>query len=44
LARKVTFPIIGWISSAPTIAAGMMGEPVRSASLMNPPRPKRCSR
>ena len=36
-------PITGWISSAPTIAHGMIGAPVRSATRTKPPRPKRAS-
>jgi hypothetical protein len=34
---------LGWISSAPTTAHGMMGAPVRSASRTKPPRPNRAS-
>ena len=36
-------PMIGKISSAPTIEHGTIGVPVRSAADTNPPRPNRCS-
>src|SRR3954469_5070412 len=41
-AAVLALPIIGKISSAPTIAHGTIGTPVRSAALTKPPRPKRC--
>ena len=44
LANHVILPSIGAASSAPTTATGMIGAPVRRASLTNPPRPNRCSR
>ena len=34
---------IGYVSSAPTIATGMMGAPLSMAISTKPPRPKRCT-
>src|SRR5262249_6564532 len=43
-ASQLTLVSIGWISSAPTMAAGVIGESVGSANLMKPPRPERWRR